>query len=291
VPLIVAPAPVGDPLVLPVAGQLHQLTYRPMANGQPLSGAVMTDVQLYTSAARTGTPALTVPGPAAESPEGVHTFPAALMPAAGLYYSTVTWTINGSTVVDSNDTLVVHALGGDLSPAPVTATEVRARLNHTLTVDDAEIERMIEAALAEYDEFIGPVASPVVENINGGAGPLILRSDRPAQLLSAAYSDGAPIDLSGLQLERSGTVHVTGTYLTPGRRNITVTYSLRPMPPHHREAIVADVAGYFAATQRGGASFAPRFAGEGYSEVYDTPTGPLVLFPRIRRLAPPRVGG
>jgi hypothetical protein len=64
---------------------------------------------------------------------------------------------------------------------------------------------------------------------------------------------------------------------------VSITYAAPALPANHREVIIADVAGYFAATQRGGAG-RPSFTGEaGYEEAYAST--PQVLFPRIRALA------
>jgi hypothetical protein len=73
-------------------------------------------------------------------------------------------------------------------------------------------------------------------------------------------------------------------YGTAGRFNygrVSITYAAPTLPANHREVIAADVAGYFAATQRG--STGPALPDQGYADVY---TGhPVELFPRIRALA------
>jgi hypothetical protein len=60
------------------------------------------------------------------------------------------------------------------------------------------------------------------------------------------------------------------------------------LPANHKEAIAADVAGYFEVTQRSSGAGQADFPGEGgYEAAYGTT--PQVLFPRIRALAAPVV--
>lgn len=168
----------------------------------------------------------------------------------------------------------------------VSPDEVKLRLGKTTSDDDGEIEDMIAAAEAEYAELIGPIGSTTAK-FHGGGASIILPAGVTA-VTAAAYDDGTTIDLDDLDLDtRTGILHWgynTAGVFTTGMRNVTLTYTVA-LPANHREAIIADVAGYFAATQRGGGTVTPRFPGEGYAEAYEAPGTPLTLFPRIRALA------
>ena len=169
----------------------------------------------------------------------------------------------------------------------ITVAEVKTALNKTLSVDDAELQTMIDAAEAEYVEYVGPMPGTVTETVSGGSTSVVLRSEYVTAVTAAAYSDGTTISTSDLVLDaRSGIVYWgygTAGYFIPGTRNVTLTYTVGALPVNHRQVIIADVAGYFEATQRG--PLGPDDTG--YSNAY-TAT-PTVLFPRIRALAPPRV--
>jgi hypothetical protein len=166
----------------------------------------------------------------------------------------------------------------------VTVAEVLLRLNKTLTVDNDEIQSMIDAAEAEYAEWVAPIGT-VTETLNGGADRLVLRAPNVTAITEAAYSDGTTIDVGDLTVDNGIVYWGYGTagYFTWGTRNVTVTYTVGELPANHRETIIADVAGYFEATQRG--PLGPDDTG--YSNAYTST--PTVLFPRIRALAPPRI--
>lgn len=226
-------------------------------------------------------------------PAGTVTTPAVTAGAVGIYTASVlltlpgewlaTWTVSGAvTGVESQTTYVRnHAPAAGLS-------QIREALNKTLTVDDDELDRMLDAAVDEYIDKVGPFGT-VTETHSGGRGSIVLNSPRPARLVSAAYSDGTAIDTTDLSLDpRTGILHWgygTAGWFTSGVRNVTVTYTVA-LPANHREAIIADVAGYFAATQRTSGSGGPRLPGEGYVVPQeDSPFRPMTLFPRINALA------
>ncbi len=169
----------------------------------------------------------------------------------------------------------------------VTVAEVKTRLNKSLSVDDTEIQSMIDAAEAEYEQWVGPFMGSVTEVLDGGGTSLLLRAPNVASLTSVTYGNGSTVTLSDLTLDtRTGQVfwkYNTAGVFAGGCRNVTVVYAVASPSANHLEAIIADVAGYFEATQRG-ASGRP---GEGYEAAY-TAT-PQVLFPRIRKLAAPGV--
>lgn len=175
----------------------------------------------------------------------------------------------------------------------VLKADVKLRLHKTLTVDEPVIQAMIDAAEAEYAEYvIGVVGSSlaggtaVTKKYDGGGDAIVLGPPSVTTLTAAAYVDGAVLTLTDLELDtNTGIVHwkygTRGRFL-PGPRRLSLTFTLGALPPNHREVIITDVAGYFAATQRG--SVRPAFAGEG--GITDAYIGqPQVLFPRIRALA------
>ncbi len=102
-----------------------------------------------------------------------------------------------------------------------------------------------------------------------------------SSVTSATSNDGAVIDMADFDLDiDSGLLHSATLRYT---RNVVLTVTVGSLPANHREAIIADVAGYFAATQRGnGAGARPD---TGYDSAYVDRSTPVVLFPRIRALA------
>lgn len=186
---------------------------------------------------------------------------------------------------DADDQIDFGTAVADPNTWPVTVQMVKDRLDKTLTVDDAEIEDMLEAALAEYAEWVGPWSGAVTEKLDGGGTNLVLRNPAVASITAASYSDGTVIDLADLDLDTSTGIvywgYGTAGRFTAGARNVLVTYEVGLVPANHRETIAADVAGYFALTQREG------IPGEGYEQAQAST--PLVLFPRIRKLTAPSI--
>lgn len=166
----------------------------------------------------------------------------------------------------------------------LTVAEVRLRLNKTLTADDAELQAMIDAAEAEYADAVGPLTGSVVELHDGGQTSIALRTPNAAALTAASYTNGSTLTLSQLELDTATGIvywrYNTVGVFTAGTRNVSITYTVGSLPANHREAIIADVAGYFAATQRGPSQGLP---GEGFEAAFTS--SPLTLFPRIGELA------
>lgn len=179
----------------------------------------------------------------------------------------------------------------------VTLAAVKTRLNKSsgITADNDEIQEMIDAAEAEYAEWVlglpgqTPIASTsVTQKFNGGTSTLVLRAPHVSAITAAAYSDGSTLTYTDLDLDPLtgivGWAYNTAGYFTRGTRNVSVTYTLGPLPANHREAIIADVAGYFQGTQNGPVGLP---GDEGYQEAWNST--PVTLFPRIRALAAPSV--
>lgn len=226
------------------------------------------------------------------APDGTASTPSVTHVSTGIYRASVLldqtgrwmaeWDVTGLVTGVETQFAYVRRLGSNV----VSVAEVKDRLDKTLTVDDSEIEDMLDAAIAEYETYVGPVSGTVTEKHHGGGTSLVLGNVSAASLVSATYSDGTVIDTADLDLDSSTGIlywgYGTAGVFTSGARNVTVVYSVGALPANHREAIAADVAGYFAATQREGIP-----GDEGYSDSWRV--NPLVLFPRIRALAPPSV--
>ena len=224
------------------------------------------------------------------APDGTTSTPTPTNTSTGIYEATVplsqvgrwlaTWTVSGAVTGVETQYAYVRRLGSNV----ISVNDVKLRLDKTLTVDDDEIAAMLDAAIAEYETYVGPVSGTVTEKHHGGGTSLVLGNVSAASLVSATYSDGTVIDTADLDLDTSTGIlywgYGTAGVFTSGVRNVTVVYSVGAVPAHHREAIAADVAGYFAATQMG-----PTGPDEGYGEAFRQT--PQVLFPRIRALAGP----
>lgn len=167
----------------------------------------------------------------------------------------------------------------------LSVADVKTRLNKTTAVDDIELQAMLDAAEAEYAAWVGPIVGDTYRY--DGTRTIIL--PRNATVTAVAYPDGTPIPLADLFHNRNSGVldwapyrTSTSTYMVwdGALTVIDVTFAVT-LPPHHREAILADVAGYFAATQRGnsGGALPP-----GYESGLEDRTTPITLFPRIRAL-------
>jgi hypothetical protein len=168
------------------------------------------------------------------------------------------------------DTFVVATDSG------VTLDHVKAALNKTDSADDDELQRLLDAALTEYEQYVGPLPGPAVQGAQSGS--TVILPARVTSVQAATSTTGEALTF----LLAAGGVLTTSSW-----GPVVVSYTVGPLPANHVETIIADVAGLFAATQRGGGATAPRFPGDGYAAALETPPGrPVVLFPRIRALAP-----
>jgi hypothetical protein len=227
------------------------------------------------------------------SPSGVAGTPSVTHVSTGVYTAQVlldevgqwvaTWDVSGAVTGVESQSAYVRRLASNV----ISVSEVRSKaLNKSLTVDDDEIERMLDAAIAEYEQYVGPVSGEVTETLSGGSTSLLLRSPNVSAITAAVYSDGTTITVDDLDLDTAtgivGWGYNTAGYFTRGIRNVTLTYTVGALPANHREAIIADVAGYFDLTQSG-----PAGPDDGYALAQRG--APLVLFPRIRALAAPSI--
>ena len=166
----------------------------------------------------------------------------------------------------------------------VTTAEVKLALNKTLTVDDAELQDRIDMAERYFVRQIGPITGSHTVKRNGGGSTLFLPVTA-TEVTAVTYSDSTAIDLDDLDFDADTCMlhwnYNTAGYFTAGTRNVHVTYTA-DLADDHRGVIIDDVAGWFAATQRGGGA-GPSFSSEGYELPYQqTPATP---WPRIDALA------
>jgi hypothetical protein len=129
------------------------------------------------------------------APDGTISTPTVAHPSTGTYTATVTpgsagmwgfrWQATGSGVAAEDGAFLVRRQGSNVVPLQM----VKDRLNKTLpsVPGDNEIQDMIDAALAEYEEFVGPVSGTVTETFDGGGTTLVLR--QPVNAITAASYD------------------------------------------------------------------------------------------------------
>lgn len=169
----------------------------------------------------------------------------------------------------------------------LAVADVKLRLNKTTNVDDVELQDMLDAAEAEYSRLVSPIGTQTFRY--AGTQPIIL--PRNATVTAVAYSDGAAIPLADLYHNKNSGLldwdyHRTSTSThmvwNGWLQHIDVTFTTT-LPAQDREAILADVAGYFAATQRGNSAGA--LPGTGYEAGFEDRSTPITLFPRIKALA------
>jgi hypothetical protein len=185
----------------------------------------------------------------------------------------------------------------------VALSDVKLRLNKALSVDDTEIQTMIDSAEALYARRIGPISGSVVEVRNGGSSVIMLDHPPVASIVSVteymgtvAYAltsqpPGSTLNMYGYSLDdpTSGRLVRRSSAGMPmpflgGQASVVISYTTATLPADHREIIVADVAGYFEVTQRSGGSLQGSFPGASEYEAGYTGT-PAILFPRIEALA------
>lgn len=177
-------------------------------------------------------------------------------------------------------------MGLALAPgsSEITVDEVKLRLRMTVDTNDDKIQSMLDAALAAYTRYVAPLPGSVTETFDAGGTALVLRSADASAVTGASYDDGTTITASDLTVENG---IVRWGYGTAGRFSygrVSITYTVGALDLDHREAILADVAGYFAATQRAGEQ---RLDENGFAAGYYNQ--PSMLFPRIMALAPPAI--
>jgi hypothetical protein len=160
--------------------------------------------------------------------------------------------------------------------AVLTAADVRPRLNKTSTADDDEIQDLIDAAVAEFTELVGPLVPTTYTERH--SGPVAFLRRRPVvAVVSVAAVGGSAVSLTDDALDAE-----TGLLTLGGSGTYTITYTAGygSLPGNIREAIIADVAGYFARTQRGGG-----FPGDRLAEPEPVTGAPVLLWPRIAAYA------
>lgn len=162
----------------------------------------------------------------------------------------------------------------------LTPDDVRPRLNKTSTIDDDELQDMIDAAEAEFAELIGPLE--VTSYTEEYAGPVVLLKFPVVAVASVTSYYGTLLASADYTLTASSGVLTLPCHGGPYAVVYTAGHAV--LPANYREVIIADVAGYFAATQRGGGTIRPAFPGEA-ADIEPGTTFPLSPWPRIAALA------
>lgn len=170
------------------------------------------------------------------------------------------------------------ALGPALN---VTLADVKLALNKTTATDDVELQRIIDAAAAEYAEWVRPLQGTYTFTVPATAA--VVLPDPNGVVVSV--TQGTTLLPTTDYDVRSGVIRLVSG--APFTDRVTVTWSADAIPAHHREAIIADIAGLWEATQRGPGQ-APNL---GYGAPLDEVRvgRPVVLFPRTRALHRPSV--
>jgi hypothetical protein len=238
-------------------------------------------------------------------PDGTTSSPAVTHDGTGRYSATYTaaqagthrfrWVATGTAVAAEEGAFQVRRQGSVV----IDYDALKDRLNKSGArhVDDDELADMLDAALAEYETYVGPLPGTVTESHDGGYGSIVLGSSAVSAVTAAAYSDGTTITLADLDLDtRTGILHwgynTTG-WFTSGRRNVTITYTVGALPANHREAIIDALAWYFRSTQHSSGAGQADFPGEGGEggapgEFFFSPSWQGVQS-RIRALAGPTI--
>lgn len=171
---------------------------------------------------------------------------------------------------------------GPSSVVTVDQVKVRLKIPAATTTHDDKIQEFIDAAEAAYARMMGrPVSGSDTKRFDGGVDSILLPPGADS-VTAAAYTDGTTVDTADLYVDNGIVYWGYGTAgrWTRGTRNVELTYTVETMPADHREVILGDVAGYFAATQRMGD---PRQDENGYvTGFYGTPSNP---WPGIAKLA------
>jgi hypothetical protein len=204
---------------------------------------------------------------------------------AGLHTATAV-----STVPNGADTTSVTVTG---SPSPVSLDYVKAHLNMSgVTIDDAELETVIAAAVSLAEDLIGPIVPrTVTETFDGGGRQIVLRTipvltvtsvnELLGQIIFTETADvrGSSYSLYGYQLDDGGvlTKHLSGwpAPFFPGIRNVQVIYTAgRATLPAKLQLGIAELVRHLWQTQQGSRSR------QGQPGDYAAPADPI---PRLVR--------
>jgi hypothetical protein len=225
------------------------------------------------------------------APDGTASTPTVAHPSTGTYTATVTpdsagmwgfrWQATGSGIAAEDGAFLVRRQASNVVPLQM----VKDRLNKTLTSvpGDNEIQDMIDAAIAEYEEHVGPVTSGSLVPYYGGAFPRNVTDVVVTDADGNVVTFGSSNYIASPYLYWNEPLRIMGHGLSGLTPELFITYTAGSLPANHRELIIADVAGYFESTQRSDGAGQAGFPGEGGFEAAYAAT-PQVLFPRIRAL-------
>ena len=231
-------------------------------------------------------------------PDGTSASVSVTNPSTGLYNAdyvpsqvgrhAVKWVATGTNASAYSDEFSVR----DFSELGIVGLdEVKQYLNIplTITADDEEIRRIIDAASDLAESYVGQVLGRrtyTSELYDGGADCIRIRNPRAISITSV-YENGALVAASGYALDYTGqrlyrvgssTLYATNSYgyWTAGFNNISVTYVAGYVNPSQAaKQGVLEIIRHLWQTQRGtmnvlgrtlaGDEFTPATTGAGYS--------------------------
>jgi hypothetical protein len=177
------------------------------------------------------------------------------------------WRIVATTPNTAAEGVFTIAPVGAYYGDPVSLDYVKAHLNEKFTGDDAELQSVIEAAVAIAEDMIGPIAPrTVTETFDGGRTSITLSSppilsiqsvtERTGQTIyTELVSGGGTYPTYGYQLD--GSVITKQQYGYPayffrGVRNVTVTYTAGRTPVADKYKLgIAELVRHLWKTQQG----------------------------------------
>jgi hypothetical protein len=163
--------------------------------------------------------------------------------------------------------------------------DVKAHLNITDDAHDAELQDMLDRAVAVLAVRIGPLVPVVVtDEVHTGPGPLVLRRYPVVSVQSATSSDSSVTDLD-LDTD-TGVLH--GSFTSKSRATKVSYTAGRDVLPADIEAAVLEMTAHLWASQR-----VSRPGRPGFSEIDvnpEVPSGARFLLPyRVQTLIEPHL--
>ena len=226
-------------------------------------------------------------------PDGTTTTGSVTNPSTGLYNvdfsptqvgrHAIKWVATGTNASDYSDEFIVR----DFTELGIVGlAEVKAHLNipSTLTTDDEELRRFIDAGSDLAEGYVGQVLGRRTftdELYDGGTEFVRIRNPKAISITSVYENDSLVssnaynLDYTGQRLYRigSGTLYATNSYgyWTGGFNNIKITYVAGYVnPPMAAKQGVLEIIRHLWTTQRGAMNVMGRV--QSGDELYSTPT-------------------